>query len=54
MLAKFRPASRSQTDCKHELELAIGVLAQPTALIADALDMLADATVYGISQYAAG
>lgn len=36
------------------LELAIGILAQSTALIADALDMLADATVYGISLYAVG
>jgi cation diffusion facilitator family transporter len=36
------------------LELAIGVFAESTALIADALDMLADATVYGISLYAVG
>ena len=36
------------------LELAIGILADSTALIADALDMLADATVYGISLYAVG
>jgi cation diffusion facilitator family transporter len=36
------------------LELAIGMFAESTALIADALDMLADATVYGISLYAVG
>ena len=36
------------------LEITFGILAQSTALIADALDMLADATVYGISLYAVG
>ena len=36
------------------LEFAIGILAESTALIADALDMLADAAVYGISLYAVG
>lgn len=36
------------------LELTIGLFAESTALIADALDMLADATVYGISLYAVG
>jgi cation diffusion facilitator family transporter len=36
------------------VEVVFGVLAQSTALIADALDMLADATVYGISLYAVG
>lgn len=34
------------------LEVITGVLAQSTALIADSLDMLADAAVYGISLYA--
>lgn len=36
------------------LEFAIGVFAESTALIADAVDMLADAAVYGISLYAVG
>jgi len=36
------------------LELAIGLFAESTALIADALDMLADATVYAIGLYAVG
>lgn len=36
------------------LELALGLLAQSTGLIADSLDMFADATVYAISYYAIG
>lgn len=36
------------------LEVITGVLAQSTALIADSLDMLADAGVYGISLYVVG
>ena len=36
------------------IEFALGILAESTALIADALDMLADAIVYGISLYAVG
>ncbi|MDH5547586.1 MAG: cation transporter [Gammaproteobacteria bacterium] len=36
------------------LELVIGFLSESTALIADSLDMLADATVYAISLYAVG
>ncbi|MEL6248689.1 MAG: cation transporter [Cyanobacteria bacterium J06648_16] len=36
------------------LEAFTGVLAHSTALIADSLDMLADATVYGISLLAVG
>lgn len=35
-------------------ELILGWLAQSTGLIADSLDMLADATVYGLSLYAVG
>lgn len=35
-------------------ELAAGLWAQSTGLIADALDMLADASVYGLSLYAVG
>lgn len=35
-------------------ELVLGWLAQSTGLIADSLDMLADAAVYGISLYAVG
>lgn len=35
-------------------ELIAGLLAQSTGLIADSLDMLADATVYGLSFYAVG
>jgi len=35
-------------------ELGIGWWAQSTALIADALDMLADAMVYGVGLYAVG
>jgi cation diffusion facilitator family transporter len=36
------------------VESGVGVIAQSTALIADSLDMLADAIVYGISLYAIG
>ncbi|QKX16900.1 cation transporter [Microbulbifer sp. YPW1] len=36
------------------VELILGWLAQSTGLIADSLDMLADALVYGISLYAVG
>jgi cation diffusion facilitator family transporter len=36
------------------IELVIGWIAQSTGLIADSLDMLADAAVYGISLYAVG
>jgi cation diffusion facilitator family transporter len=36
------------------LEAGTGWVAQSTALLADALDMLADATVYGLSLYAVG
>lgn len=35
-------------------ELIAGLLAQSTGLIADSLDMLADAAVYGLSFYAVG
>ncbi len=35
-------------------ELLLGWLAQSTGLIADSLDMLADASVYGLSLYAVG
>lgn len=35
-------------------EMALGLLAQSTGLIADSLDMLADASVYAISLYAVG
>lgn len=36
------------------VEIALGILSESTALIADSLDMLADATVYGIGMYAVG
>jgi Co/Zn/Cd efflux system component len=36
------------------LELALGLFAQSTGLIADSLDMFADATVYGLALYAVG
>lgn len=36
------------------VELGLGWLAQSTGLIADSLDMLADALVYGLSLYAVG
>ena len=36
------------------VELALGWFAQSTGLIADSLDMLADAAVYGLSLYAVG
>lgn len=36
------------------LELGVGVMAQSTGLIADSLDMFADAAVYGVSLYAVG
>lgn len=35
-------------------EIMAGILAESTGLIADSLDMLADATVYGIGLYAVG
>ena len=35
-------------------EIILGFIAESTALIADSLDMLADAAVYGISLYAVG
>ena len=35
-------------------EIVMGILAESTGLIADSLDMLADATVYGIGLYAVG
>ena len=36
------------------VELSIGFIAESTGLIADPLDILADATVYGIGIYAVG
>ena len=36
------------------VELGLGLYAQSTGLIADSLDMLADAGVYGLSLYAVG
>jgi hypothetical protein len=36
------------------LELGVGFVAQSTGLIADSLDMFADAAVYGVSLYAVG
>ena len=36
------------------VEIIAGVLASSTGLIADSLDMLADASVYAISLYAVG
>jgi len=36
------------------IEFFLGIISQSTALIADSMDMLADATVYGISLYAVG
>jgi cation diffusion facilitator family transporter len=36
------------------LELVAGILASSTALLADSLDMLADAPIYGIALYAVG
>lgn len=36
------------------VEISLGIISQSTALIADSLDMLADATVYGIGLYAIG
>ena len=36
------------------LEITLGILSESTALIADSLDMLADATVYAIGLYAVG
>lgn len=36
------------------VEIVLGVLSESTALIADSLDMLADATVYAIGLYAVG
>ena len=36
------------------IEISLGILSESTALIADSLDMLADASVYGIGLYAVG
>ena len=36
------------------LEIIVGIMAQSTGLIADSLDMFADAAVYGVSLYAVG
>jgi len=36
------------------VEVTFGILSESSALIADSLDMLADATVYGIGLYAVG
>ncbi len=36
------------------VEITLGILSESTALIADSLDMLADATVYAIGLYAVG
>ena len=36
------------------IEIGLGVVAESTALIADSLDMLADAAVYGVGLYAVG
>lgn len=36
------------------IEITLGILSESTALIADSLDMLADAIVYGIGLYAVG
>ncbi len=36
------------------VEITLGIISESTALIADSLDMLADATVYGIGLYAVG
>ena len=36
------------------IEIALGIISESTALIADSLDMLADAAVYGIGLYAVG
>jgi Co/Zn/Cd efflux system component len=36
------------------VEIVLGIFSESTALIADSLDMLADATVYGIGLYAVG
>lgn len=36
------------------IELTLGIVGQSTGLIADSMDMLADATVYAIAMYAVG
>ena len=36
------------------IEISFGWIAESTALIADSLDMLADAIVYGVALYAVG
>jgi len=36
------------------IEIGLGIVAESTALIADSLDMLADAAVYGVGLYAVG
>lgn len=36
------------------IEISLGILSETTALIADSLDMLADASVYGVGLYAVG
>jgi Co/Zn/Cd efflux system component len=36
------------------LEVVAGILANSTALLADSLDMFADAAIYGVALYAVG
>lgn len=36
------------------VEITLGIFSESTALIADSMDMLADATIYGIALYAVG
>ncbi len=36
------------------VEITLGIISESTALIADSLDMLADAAIYGIALYAVG
>ena len=38
--------------CMFVIEISLGIYSESTALIADSLDMLADATVYGNGLYA--
>jgi len=40
--------------CMFALEVTVGLLSGSTALLADSLDMLGDALVYGFSLYVVG
>jgi cation diffusion facilitator family transporter len=49
-----RPCRNARKEGMFCLEIVAGILANSIALLADSLDMLADAAIYGIALYAVG